>query len=74
MGIFYILTVLCMLAAFVLVKKSEEKINLINWCILSLITYLAFNIAVCMIFGALNITTNLFFINSKFNSCNRFWI
>lgn len=63
MGIFYILTVLCMLAAFVLVKKSEEKINLINWCILSLITYLAFNIAICMIFGSLNITTNLVFLS-----------
>ena len=63
MGIFYILTVLGMILAFILVKKSEEKINLVNWFILSLIAYLAFNIAVCMIFGALNITTNLLFLS-----------
>lgn len=63
MGIFYILTVLAMLSTFVLVKKSSEKVNLVNWCILSLISYLAFNIMVCMIFGALNITTNLVFLS-----------
>lgn len=63
MGIFYILTVLVMLVTFVLVKKSDEKVNLVNWCILSLISYLAFNIMVCMIFGALNITTNLVFLS-----------
>ena len=40
MGIFYVLTVLAMLAAFVLVKKSTEKQNLINFCILSAILYL----------------------------------
>lgn len=63
MGIFYILTVLGMILAFILVKKSEEKINLVNWFILSLIAYLAFNIAICMIFGVLNVTTNLLFLS-----------
>ena len=63
MGIFYVLTVLAMLSTFVLVKKSNEKLNLVNWCILSLIAYLAFNIMICMIFGVLNITTNLLFLS-----------
>lgn len=63
MGIFYVLTVLAMLSTFVLVKKSSEKVNLVNWCILSLIAYLAFNIMICMIFGVLNITTNLLFLS-----------
>ena len=63
MGIFYVLTVLAMLAVFVLVKKSTEKQNLINFCILSAILYLAFNILICMIFGCLNITTNLLFLS-----------
>lgn len=63
MGIFYILTVIVLLAGFVLVKKSDEKRNLVSSCILGLIAYLAYNILVCMIFGSLNITTNLLFLS-----------
>lgn len=58
-GFTYLITVFCMMAASVLVKKSDKKVNLINWCILSVISYLGFNIMICMIFGALNIKTNL---------------
>lgn len=61
-GIFYLVTVICMMASFVLVKKSDKKVNLINWCILAIIAYLGFNIMVCMIFGNLNIKTNLIFL------------
>ena len=63
MGIFYILTVIVLLACFVLVKKSDEKRNLVSSCILGVIAYLAYNILVCMIFGNLNITTNLLFLS-----------
>lgn len=63
MGIFYCLTVIAMLVTFVIVKKSDKKLNLINWCILSLISYLGFNILICMIFGNLNIKTNLVFLS-----------
>lgn len=63
MGIFYCLTVLAMVMAFILIKKSDEKLNLISWIILTAITYLGFNIAICMIFGSLNITTNLLFLS-----------
>ena len=63
MGIFYCLTVIAMLAVFVLFKKSEEKVNLVNWCVISLVSYLAFNILVCMIFGCMNIRTDLLFLS-----------
>lgn len=63
MGIFYVLTVLAMITTFVLVKKSENKVNLISWCVLALIAYLGFNILVCMVFGVFNITTNLLFLS-----------
>lgn len=63
MGIFYCITVIAMLAVFVLFKKSEEKINLINWCVIALVAYLAFNILVCMIFGCMNIRTDLLFLS-----------
>lgn len=63
MGIFYVLTVIAMITTFVLFKKSEKKQNLINHLILSVICYLGFNILVCMVFGCLNITTNLLFLS-----------
>lgn len=63
MGIFYVSTVIAMFATFLLFKKSEEKQNLVSQCVLSLICYLAFNILVCMVFGVLNITTNLVFLS-----------
>lgn len=62
-AVFYMLTVLAMVITFVLVKKSEEKVNLVSWCVFSGIAYLGFNIAICMIFGVLNITTNLIFLS-----------
>ena len=63
MGIFYVLTVIAMIVTFVLFKKTEKKLNLINQLILSMICYLGFNILVCMFFGCMNITTNLVFLS-----------
>ena len=63
MGIFYVLTVIAMLVTFILFKKSEKKQNLVNHAILSVVCYLGFNILICMIFGCLNVTTNLLFLS-----------
>ena len=63
MGIFYVLTVIAMLVTFILFRKSEKKQNLVNHAILSVVCYLGFNILICMIFGCLNITTNLLFLS-----------
>ena len=63
MGIVYILTTIILILSFLLVKKSEEKQNIIEWIILSIISYLGYNIAVCMIFGVIGIHTNLIFLS-----------
>ena len=63
MGVFYIFTVICLYITFILLKKSDKKINLICWLIISIIAYLGYNIAICMIFGVLNFTTNLIFLS-----------
>ena len=63
MGIFYILTTIILIVSFLLFKKSNEKQNIIEWIILSIISYLGYNIAVCMIFGNLGIHTNLVFLS-----------
>ena len=63
MGIIYIITVFILFISFILVKKSEKKQNLISIGILSIVLYLAYNIAICLIFGCLNIHTDLVFLS-----------
>ena len=63
MGIIYIVTTIVLILSFLLYKKSEEKLNIVEWIILSIITYLGYNIAICMIFGNLGIHTNLIFLS-----------
>lgn len=63
MSIFYLLTTIAMLVTFVLLKKANEKLNIVTWCILALIMYLGLNIAVCMVFGVMGVTTNLLFLS-----------
>ena len=63
MGIFYLFTVLIMIVTFTLFKKSNEKLNIVSMLILAAISYLGFNILVCMIFGNLGATTNLTFLS-----------
>ena len=62
-SLFYIATVVILFVSFLLVKKSDSKLNFVSMCILSAITYLAYNIAICMVFGSFNITTNLLFLS-----------
>ena len=63
MGIVYILTTIILILSFLFIKKSEEKQNIIEWIILSIISYLGYNIAVCMTFGVIGIHTNLMFLS-----------
>ena len=63
MGIIYIITVFILFISFILVKKSEKKQNLISIGILSIVLYLAYNIAICLISGCLNIHTDLVFLS-----------
>jgi hypothetical protein len=59
MSILYILTTIALLTLFVLIKKSNQKINVVSTIILTLIAYLGYNIAVCFVLGNINLTTNL---------------
>lgn len=63
MGIFYILTVITLIISFLLIKKSDKKLNIINWLVLSFIIYLAYNIVVCLFFGMIGIHTDLLFLS-----------
>ena len=59
MSILYILTTIALLTLFILIKKSNQKINVVSTIILTLIAYLGYNIAVCFVLGNINLTTNL---------------
>ena len=63
MGIVYILTVIVLLVAFMLFKKSDEKQNFIKWLIIFTISLLGYNILIGMILGLLNITSHLWLLS-----------
>ena len=63
MGIVYILTVIVLLVAFMLFKKSDEKQNFIKWLIIFSISLLGYNILIGMILGLLNITSHLWLLS-----------
>lgn len=63
MGIIYLITAVILVLSFLLLKKSEEKQNITQWIIASIIAFLGYNIAVCMIFGVIGIHTNLVFLS-----------
>lgn len=63
MEILYILTVIVLAVAFMLFKKSEEKLNFIKWLIIFAVTFLGYNIFLGMVLGLLNITSHLWLLS-----------
>lgn len=63
MGILYILTLVLLGIAFMLFKKSDEKLNFIKWLIIFCVSVLAYNIALGMILGLLNITAHIWLLS-----------
>ena len=63
MEILYILSVIVLAVAFMLFKKSEEKLNFIKWLIIFVVSFLGYNIFWGMILGLLNITSHLWLLS-----------
>ena len=59
MGILYILATLVLMVAFLLLKKSEKKLNILSWIVMSTVLYLAYNILLFFILGAVGLRVNL---------------
>lgn len=71
MEILYVLSVLVLAVAFMLFKKSDEKLNFIKWLIIFTVSFLGYNIFLGMVLGLLNITSHLWLlslINLAFSS------
>ena len=63
MRIIYLISVVLLAAGFLSFKKSDEKLNIIKWLILFVITFMGYNITICMIFGLLKITCHLWLLS-----------
>lgn len=55
MGIFYIISLIILIAGFLSVKKSDKKLNFIKWLLITITLVYAYNIVVGMVLGILNI-------------------
>ena len=49
MGIVYLITVLSVVVAFILIKKTEKTLNLISFTGISIVCMLCFNAFVCYV-------------------------
>lgn len=63
MRILYLLSVLLLGAGFLGFKKSDEKLNVIKWVTIFVISFMGYNITVCMILGLLKITCHLWLLS-----------
>lgn len=63
MGILYILTLIALGTAFMLFKKSDEKLNFIKWLIIFLVSLLGYNVVIGMTLGLLNITSHIWLLS-----------
>ena len=63
MGYLYICTLILLGIAFMLFKKSDEKLNFIKWICIFVVGIYAYNISLCMILGVLHITQNIWLLS-----------
>lgn len=63
MGILYIITLIVLGIAFMIFKKSEEKLNFIKWLIIFLVSILGYNIVIGMVLGLLNIVSHIWLLS-----------
>ena len=76
MEILYILTIIILGIAFMIFKKSEEKLNFIKWMIIFVVTLYGYNIVIGMVLGLLNITSHIWLLSrySRNHNCIcNFW-
>lgn len=61
--IIYLLTIILLGAGFLSYKKSDEKLNILKWITIFILSLMGYNITVCMILGLLKITCHLWLLS-----------
>ena len=60
--IFYLISIILLCAGFLCFKKSEKKLNIIKWITIFIVSFMGYNITICMILGLLKITCRLWLL------------
>lgn len=63
MDFIYVLTMIILGIAFMLYKKSEEKLSFVKWLIILILTIISYNILIAMFFGLLAIASNMLMLS-----------
>lgn len=63
MDFLYVLTMILLSIAFMLYKKSQEKLSFVKWLIILFLTIISYNILVGMFFGLLAIASNMLLLS-----------
>lgn len=63
MDFIYVLTMVILGIAFMLYKKSEEKLSFVKWLIILILTIISYNILIAMVFGLLAIASNMLMLS-----------
>lgn len=63
MEIIYVLSIILLCAGFMVFKKSDQKLNVIKWGIIFIISLMGYNVTVCMILGLLKIKSYLWLLS-----------
>lgn len=63
MDFIYVLTMIVLGIAFMLYKKSEEKLSFVKWLIILILTIISYNILIAMFFGLLAIASNMLMLS-----------
>lgn len=60
MSIIYLISAITLYISFLLVKKSDKKLDLISWVGINLVILLCYNTFICYVFSTVNIPINLY--------------
>lgn len=60
--IFYLISIILLCAGFLGFKKSENKLNIIKWITIFIVSLMGYNITICMILGLIKITCHLWLL------------
>ena len=63
MGFVYLISLIFFIVSFLLIKKSENRVNIIKWIILSIGIIYAYNICIGMFLGVLRIPAHLWILS-----------
>lgn len=63
MEILYLISIILLGTGFLSFKKSEDRLNIIKWITIFILSFMGYNITICMLLGLLKITCYLWLLS-----------